>query len=89
MAQPRKPGAPRGNKNRAISEEQRQRGTATNLSMSYETWEAFKAAIDFSEGHCLDDDEAYKEAWRSLCRGAVDGFIKAHHGLVDPEVIIL
>ena len=85
----RKRGAPRGNKNREISEEQRKRGANTNLSMDYETWQAFQAAIDLVEGHCLDDDEAYKEAWRSLCRGAVDGFVKAHHDLLDPEVMIL
>lgn len=88
MAQQRKQGAPKGNKNREIPEEQRKRGRTTILSMDYETWEAFKAAADLADGGHLEDDETYKEYWRDLCRGAVRSFIERHQGLADPEVII-
>jgi hypothetical protein len=81
-------GAPKGNKNREITEEQRKRGANTNLSMDYETWEAFKAAADLYEGGTLSDDE-YKVLWRELCRGAVAAFIKQHNGLIDPAAIII
>ena len=81
-----KQGAPRGNQNRLG------KGTGTgqniNLSMPREEWEAFCAACDLSEGHSLSKAE-YLEAWRAVDRAARRAFIERHHGLMDPEAMIL
>jgi len=58
------------------------------MSLPHETWEAFKAACDLYAGHVLDDDETYKEEWKRLADSAVSAFIKRHHGLVDPAIIV-
>jgi hypothetical protein len=83
----RSPGAQQGNKNRQLAEDERKRGTNTNLSMDYETWEAFKSAADLYEGHVLSEIE-YKKLWRRLCSGAIIDFIKQHQGNIDPEIMV-
>lgn len=80
--------AMRGNKNRAIAEGEEKRGATRNLSMDHRTWEEFKAAADLYAGKSLSDKE-YKDLWRDLCSGAVIAFIKANHGLTDPEILIV
>lgn len=81
-------GPPLRNRNAALKEgEQPRRGHNWNSSLPYEEWEAFKSAADLSEGYTLSGKE-YDDLLRALCRGAISAFIKQHHGLVDPTIIV-
>lgn len=83
-----KQGAPKGNKNRVISEDQKKQGMTAIMSMPYEEWEAFKASCDLEAGAALDEVD-YKDIWRRIDREARAAFIKQYHGLVDPDVMIV
>ena len=82
----RKPGAPRGNKNRVIAQEEQKRGRMTSTSMKYEEWLWFCEAADLAEGHSLTEEE-YMEKWHDLMRLAVREFIREHRGLAGPAII--
>lgn len=85
----RGPGAPAGNGNRRLPEGTTpKRGKALKFSMPRKEWEAFCAACDLSEGHALSEED-YLEAWRSVDRAARRAHIERHHGLVDPEALIV
>lgn len=79
------PGAPRGNKNHVVPEDQRKRGRTKNISMPYEVWESFKASADLYEGGALSE-EKYMEIWGDLCNSAVREFIKRHQVHGDPAI---
>jgi hypothetical protein len=59
------------------------------IALDLESWESFKAGIDLERGGSSTEEE-YQSAAKSLCRQAIDGFIKAHRdgGLIDPAIII-
>jgi hypothetical protein len=59
------------------------------IALDLESWEAFKTACDLERGG-LSTEEEYQSAAKSLCRQAIDGFIKAHRdrGQCDPAIII-
>ncbi len=82
-----KRGAPRGNKNHVVPEEKRKRGTSTQVSLDYDTWERFKEAADAHEGRALTEEE-HKELWRGLCRGAIRSFVDRHYPYGDPAIIV-
>jgi hypothetical protein len=72
-----KPGAPLGNTNRAIPEEERKRGKAAIMSLPHADWQAFKAACETAYGRTLTDAE-YIEEWREVAREAVQRYIEYH-----------
>lgn len=80
-----KRGAPLGNKNHVVPEDQRRRGRTKNISMPYEVWEDFKASADIYEGGPLTE-ERYMEIWGDLCSNAVGEFIRRHQVHGDPAI---
>ncbi len=82
-----RPGAPLGNTNRAIPQEQRKRGKTAIMSMPNAEWEMFKAACDVSEGAALTDEE-YIKIWRTIDQLARKAFIERHHANGDPAIIV-